>query len=67
MAPVAMQAVAAAPTAIPAQVANRNEGHQAAGRGGVQDREDAVMQQLKWIEKLVYLALFLAVYAIMNK
>jgi len=25
------------------------------------------MQQLKWIEKLVYLAIFLAMYAIMKK
>ena len=64
---VAMQAVAAAPTAASAQVANMNEAFQAAGRGGVQDRADGVMQQLKWIEKLVYLAIFLAMYAIMKK
>jgi len=29
--------------------------------------QDRVMQQLKWIEKLVFVAIFLALYAIMKK
>jgi hypothetical protein len=67
VAPVAMQTVAAAPTAGSAPVANMNEAPLAAGRGEVQDRADGVMQQLKWIEKLVFVAIFLALYAIMKK
>jgi hypothetical protein len=38
------------------------EGGQAGGE--VQDR---VMQQFRWIEKLVFVAIFLALYAIMKK
>jgi hypothetical protein len=67
VAPVGMQAVAAAPTASSAPVANMNEASLATGRGEVQDRADGVMQQLKWIEKLVFVAIFLALYAIMKK
>jgi len=44
-----------------------HEATQAAARGGVEDRADGVMQQLKWIEKLVFVAIFLALYAIMKK
>lgn len=62
-----MQAVAAAPTAASAQLDNINQASQAAAIGGVQDRGDGVMQQLKWIEKLVFVVIFLALYAIMKK
>ena len=54
-----------APTAIltPTPMALIQEGGQAGG-GVVQDR---VMQQLRWIDKLVFVAIFLALYAIMKK
>jgi len=29
--------------------------------------QDRVMQQLKWIKKLVFVVIFLVLYAIMNK
>jgi hypothetical protein len=60
---VPLQAVPA-PTAFPAPtpMALIQEGGQAGGE--VQDR---VMQQFRWIEKLVFVAIFLALYAIMKK
>jgi len=67
VAPVALQPVAAGPTADPAHLPIIHEATQAAARGGVEDRADGVMQQLKWIEKLVFVAIFLALYAIMKK
>jgi len=66
-APVALQPVAVGPTADPAHLPIIHEATQAVARGGVEDRADGVMQQLKWIEKLVFVAIFLALYAIMKK
>jgi len=57
----AVPAPAAIPTPTP--MALIQEGGQAGGVV-VQDR---VMQQLRWIEKLVFVAIFLALYAIMKK
>ena len=56
-----MPAPAAIPTPTP--MALIQEGGQTGG-GVVQDK---VMQQLRWIEKLVFVAIFLALYAIMKK
>ena len=46
-APVALQPVAAGPTTDPAHLPIIHEATQAAARGGVEDRADGVMQQLK--------------------
>ena len=64
LSPIPLQAVpvvAAIPTPTP--MALIQEGGQAGGVV-VQDR---VMHQLRWIEKLVFVAIFLALYAIMKK
>lgn len=60
----AMQAVVAPPTTT--SMAIIQEGSPAAG-GVVEDRVERVMQQLKWIEKLVFVSIFLALYAIIKK
>jgi hypothetical protein len=53
------------------QVAMYQEGSQAVGVVGnavVENRGDnRVMQQLRWIEKLIYVCIFMALYAIMKK
>jgi len=59
VAPVPLQA----PVGPHAPVAIIHEAPQPAAIVGVQ----GVMQQLKWIEKLVFVAIFLALYAIMRK
>ena len=40
---------------------------QECGQAGGVVVQDRVMQQLTWIEKLVFVAIFLALYAIMKK
>ena len=64
LSPVPLQAVpAAAAIPTPTSIALIQEGDHAGGVV-VQDR---VMQQHRWIEKLVFIAIFLALYAIMKK
>ena len=64
LSPVLLQAVpAAAAIPTPTSIALIQEGDHAGGVV-VQDR---VMQQLRWIKKLVFVAIFLALYAIMKK
>ena len=64
LSPVPLQAVpAAAAIPTPTPMALIQEGGQTGG-GVVQDK---VMQQLRWIEKLVFVAIFLALYAILKQ
>uniref|UniRef100_A0A0E0JJE0 Uncharacterized protein n=1 Tax=Oryza punctata TaxID=4537 RepID=A0A0E0JJE0_ORYPU len=65
---VPLQAVAAPggfPTAPP--LAIMQEGSQAARVIGNAQVDNRVMQQLKWLEKMVYVCIFLAIYAIFKK
>ena len=64
LSPVPLQAVPALATiSTPAPMTVIQEGGQAGGVV-VQDR---VMQRLRWIEKLIFVAIFLAMYVIMKK
>ncbi|XP_021307742.1 uncharacterized protein LOC8085670 [Sorghum bicolor] len=65
---VPLQAVpppAAISTAAP--VALIQDGSQAAGHGGNAQDYSRVMQQLKWMEKMIFVCIFLALYAIFKK
>ena len=66
---VPLQAVAPPggfPTAAPLAIIQ--EGSQAAGVAQVENRIDnRVLQQLRWIEKMVYVCIFLALHAILKK
>ena len=66
---VPLQAVAPPggfPTAAPLAIIQ--EGSQAARVAQVENRIDnRVLQQLRWIEKMVYVCIFLALYAILKK
>ena len=54
------------PTAAPLAIIQ--EGSQAARVAQVENRIDnRVLQQLRWIEKMVYVCIFLALYAILKK
>ena len=67
--PVPLQAVAP-PSGFPtvAPLAIIHEGSQAAGVAQVENRIDnRVLQQLRWIEKMVYVCIFLALYAILKQ
>ena len=67
--PIPLQAVAP-PSGFPtvAPLAIIQEGSQAAGVAQVENRIDnRVLQQLRWIEKMVYVCIFLALYAILKK
>ena len=67
--PVPLQAVAP-PSGFPtvAPLAIIQEGSQAAGVAQVENRIDnRVLQQLRQIEKMVYVCIFLALYAILKK
>ena len=64
LSPVPLQVVPAAaaiPTPTPMALI------QECGQAGGVVVQDRVMQQLTWIEKLVFVAIFLALYAIMKK
>ena len=66
---VPLQAVAP-PGGFPivAPLAIIQEGSQTAGVAQVENRIDnRVLQQLRWIEKMVYVCIFLALYAILKK
>ena len=68
-APAPPQAVAPPsgfPTAAPLAIIQ--EGSQATGVAQVENRIDnRILQQLRWIEKMVYVCIFLALYAILKK
>lgn len=69
MAPVPLQAIPApAPATIPAPASLGviQEGPQAAPAVGNRVVEDRVMQQLRWLERLVFVCIFLALYAVMK-
>ena len=64
----ALAAPGAFPTASPLAIIQ--EGSQAAGVVGnaqVDNAHNTVLQQLRWIEKMVYVCMFLALYAILKK
>jgi hypothetical protein len=65
---VPLQAVAAPggfPTAAPLAIIQ--EGSQATGVVGNAQVDNRVLQQLRWIEKMIYVCMFLALYAIFKK
>jgi len=65
---IPLQAVAApAPISTVAPLAIVQENSQSARIVGNAVVEDRVLQQLRWIEKLVFVCIFLALYAIMKK
>ena len=65
---IPLQAVAAlAPISTTAPLAIIQEDSQSARTVGNAVVEDRVLQQLRWIEKLVFVCIFLALYAIMKK
>ena len=65
---IPLQAVAApAPISTVAPLAIIQEESQPARVVGNAVVEDRVIQQLRWIEKLVFICIFLALYAIMKK
>ena len=75
MSPVPLQTVpapAAIPTSTPLvaiQEVSQASGAMEGNRVGESNRvvEDGVIQQLRWIEKLVFVCIFLALYAIFKK
>jgi hypothetical protein len=58
---------APAPISTAAPLAIVQEDSQPARVVGNAVVEDRVLQQLRWIEKLVFMCIFLALYAIMKK
>jgi hypothetical protein len=65
---IPLQAVPApAPISTAAPLAIVQEDSQPARVVGNAVVEDRVLQQLRWIEKLVFVCIFLALYAIMKK
>ena len=74
IAPAPLQAVLLQAVAPPggfstiAPLAIIQEGSQATGVAQVENRIDnRILQQLRWIEKMVYVCIFLALYAILKK
>jgi hypothetical protein len=63
--PQAVAPTAGFPTACP--LVTIQEGSQTAGGVGNAQVDNKVLQQLRWIEKMVYVCMFLPLYAIFKK